>query len=211
MKNLLILDINGLICCKVKPPYQENLTNNYIARNHYRVYFRDNVKEFIKWCLENYNVGIWSSTNNYNVYPILKHVLDQDIIKKFLFIWCRDRTRLDLEYPNNNIKKFDTIKDLKDIWSCPTINCEREYDSSNTLLIDDSYQKTRFNSSDNLLIVNSFDINNPNLDIISDIENSNMIDENWYDELKKSIQRSFENLNDCKEDKLVDKIKEMKI
>lgn len=157
-KPLLVLDINGLLCYKVKQPYMKPDDGNFLDRKFYRVYRRPGVEEFLEWCLKNYDVAMWSSTTTYNAQPILKWLFPlRGTLKPVKFSWYRDRTNLDPDYNiDNRVQNHDTVKNLVNIWSDPYVNDSRRYNKFNTLIVDDSVRKTRFNNEDNVLIVDKY-------------------------------------------------------
>lgn len=161
---LLILDINGLLCHKVNKPCDgeesdsEDINKNYLDRKFYKVYSRPGVDKFLIWCLENHDVAIWSSTTNYNAEPILKWLFPKhEMLSRLKFDWYRNNTNLDPDFGlDSRVENYDTVKNLKNVWSHPYINESRKYSKTNTIIIDDSVRKTRFNNSDNVLIVDKY-------------------------------------------------------
>lgn len=165
---LLILDINGLLCCKVQPDCTEaDLRPN----KHYSVILRPGYAEFLQQCYAHYEVGFFSSTTEPNASAILKALLTKEQFKQTKFIWYRDRTSLDPDWQadqihydetwndlefNQEIKAHDTIKLLNNVWNNPMINAKRKYNSKNTLICDDSAMKLRYNSQQNCLIVSEY-------------------------------------------------------
>lgn len=157
-KKLLVLDLNGLLCYKVHPPYEKNSDNDFLDRKFYRVYRRPGVEEFLIWCMDNYDVAVWSSTTTFNAESILKWIFPKrGMLFKLRFSWYRNNTNLDPDFElDPRVENYDTVKNLANIWSHPNINESRQYSKTNTLIIDDSIRKTRFNNSDNVLIVEKF-------------------------------------------------------
>lgn len=169
---LLILDLNGLFCYKLKkvikgvkiPPQRIAESKKKLKHLecsiavYYDIYFHPKAKDFIKWCLNNFEVGLYSSTTWYNVNTILNGIISKKEKSKLKFIWCRDRCLLHPKYGGNNgIKKHDTIKDLSLIVKNPVINFKREYTMENILAIDDSLEKMRYNPEGSYIIVEPYD------------------------------------------------------
>ena len=156
-KRLLILDINGIICFKSSNKDSKEYRKGdeeSLKLPSYKIFKFNGIEDFIQWCLDNYDVAIWSSTTHRNASEMLK--LCNIDISKFKFVWYRDRTELDPEYKiNKDITRYNTVKNLERIWSNP-INVYRQYSSKNTLIIDDDHMKVRFNDKDNVFIVNNF-------------------------------------------------------
>ena len=190
---LLLLDINGLLCCKTK-----NSDNN-IKISSYYVILRPFYKEFLDFCYNHFHVGFFSSTPEKNARMILKHLLTKEQIVKTKLFWFRDRTHLDFDikterrdvlndldisfdtnviqkqlsvafntnavtfdtFDTNAIQKqqkvvFDTIKKLNDIYDNPVVNSKHLYHSKNTILIDDTFKKVRYNELNNIIICQEF-------------------------------------------------------
>lgn len=148
---LLILDINGVLCCKVNKNSNINLQMQTINLNNYTVILRPGCREFLEYCYKNYNVGFYSSTPFYNANAILNILLTKEQHQNTIFKWYRDRTHID---PEN--KKFGTIKKIEDIFDNPVINEKFLYSYNNTILCDDSFSKTRFNNYKNIIIIPTF-------------------------------------------------------
>lgn len=159
MNKLIVLDINGLLCKKINKDivYNKNLT--CIPLNSYNVILRPYYKEFLNFCYTNYHVSIFTSGTINNTKIILDKLLTKEQLKLTKFIWCRDKNRLDPDYHMDIFTtSYDTIKVLQDIYDHPVINEHRIYNNNNTILLDDSYKKCRFNNINNYIICNSFNI-----------------------------------------------------
>lgn len=176
--NLLILDISGLLCCKVPKEFVVDDSLEFIDLEHYKVIFRPNIKVFLNKCYEKYSVAYFSSTTHKNAIVILDKLLTKEQREKTVFFWFRDKTHLDPDFEKDpNIKDYDTIKLLSDVYDNPLFN--RTYNSKNTVLCDDSHTKNRFNNPSNLIIVTPYDGSNK---------------DNTLDELIKVIESKFINL-----------------
>lgn len=157
MNKLVILDINGLLCKRIDKEVIYDNKLKCIKLHAYNVILRPYYKEFLQHCYNYYHVGIFTSGNHKNTKIILDALLTKEQLKNTAFIWCRDRNRLDPDF-NTDIftTNFDTIKYLQDIYDNPIVNENRIYNASNTLLLDDSYRKCRFNNPNNVMICNTF-------------------------------------------------------
>lgn len=140
MKRLLILDINGLLCCKIK------------SNAWYDVVIRPGVTTFLSHCYNHYRVAFFSSTTQQNAEPILVHLLTRKQIMNTEFVWYRDRTHRDDRDPTG----IKTIKKLSDVFDNPVINQHNAYHPGNTLIVDDEASKMIFNDPRNVLIVPTF-------------------------------------------------------
>nr|QBK90220.1 MAG: ctd-like (NLI interacting factor-like) phosphatase [Pithovirus LCPAC102] len=184
---LLIFDMDNVLFERVKQ-YEANKMNINIKyefsfiNNNNIYYIRPGVIDFMNICIRLYDIGIFTSMQK-NVYNILNTIFDYNIVKKFKFIYTRTHTKLDPEYNIlPKITEFNTVKYLSDIFTSPIINSKRIYNKNNTILVDDSYMKIRFNSPKNIIIFNynSLDENSDILEEHSDIleEHSDTLDEN---------------------------------
>ncbi len=158
IKPLIILDLNGVLCYKI-PKDEDDVINkdNLISAEYHNIYIRPNVKKFIFWLLKEYSVAIFSSTTYKYVNIILNNIFTNNQRKQLVFLWCRDRCTLDPEFKNNlTIKKHETIKLLSSVIGNPYINSKRIYDLNNTLFLDDSPNKMRYNNKNNYYILESY-------------------------------------------------------
>lgn len=155
---LILFDVNGVLCFKVRD--KEELVGlddkDIIKTTDYWMVLRPGIIDLLCRLSKEHTLGIFSSTTFKNVNPILS-VLEKHGAKFFIKAY-REYTQLDPDFgKNDNIREFDTIKRLNQIWQHPYFNTQRRWNKRNTLLIDDSTLKTRFNDESNILIVESFD------------------------------------------------------
>lgn len=164
---LVILDINGLLCRKTTEGKAD------LSLGRYGVVVRPGAREFLEFCYQNFDVGIFSSTTYKNASPILDFLLTAEQQKKTKFKWFRDRTSLDPqwgsselsadpswdldEFHDKKIEQYSTVKKIGDVLSAPQINEDRKYTLENTLIVDDSLMKMRFNPKKNVVIVAPFE------------------------------------------------------
>ena len=212
LTQLIILDVNGLLCCKVEKihyedtnskrefridPHNSNNENvfqtqnksSYIQLRNYRVYARSNVRNFVDKLLQNYQVAIFSSTADVNLNKILPWLLGKSILEKMSFIWCRSRTEIHL--PDGPHK---TVKKLENIWKSEEVNPDNIWNSYNTLIIDDDPSKIRFNLERNNLVWDPW--------YISDKEQTSNL-ENLYSAIQKKTLELLESLKLNNENQLI--------
>ncbi|KAJ4707283.1 NLI interacting factor-like phosphatase [Melia azedarach] len=137
-KKLLVLDLNGLLADIVSPPPKDYKADINIARR--AVFKRPFYLEFLWFCFERFEVGVWSSRNKKNVERVVDFLLG-DMKHKLLFCWVGFNT---LE----NKHKALVFKELKKIWHMNEPNPhwkKGDYNESNTLLLDDSPYKALLN------------------------------------------------------------------
>ena len=153
----LLLDINGLLCCKVPKgqKYKNYDKSDILKLNSYKVIIRPYCREFLEKCYSQFTIGFFTSTCEWNVKAILNKLLTPEQHKATVLMWFRDRTRFDPD-TSHEVSGFDTIKVLDDIFQNPMVNEKRLYSEQNTVLIDDSETKTRFNDPANIIICKAF-------------------------------------------------------
>ena len=128
---LLVLDLNGTLLDRKR--------KTTICR------LRPHLKDFVKYCLDQHSVVVWSSAKPENVAFMCSKVFTLEQRRKVLMEWGRERLGLsELEYWS----KVQCYKRLENIWDDESlrklhpesINGGR-WDQSNTILIDDSALK----------------------------------------------------------------------
>lgn len=178
---LVILDMNGLLCMKVPNDSNYKLSNpsiKIIKIKNYVLYIRPGIHGFMDRLLKNYKVAIFSSTTRKNLILSLGAILGNRTMKRINFIWDRSRARHDPDYGKNPlIKSHQTVKILKDVWDNPIVNPWRIWNQTNTICIDNEITKLRFNKPDNIIISPEWDPNSF---------------ENKLPELEKTIVRKFD-------------------
>ncbi|CAF1154293.1 unnamed protein product [Didymodactylos carnosus] len=166
MKRLLILDLNGILIHRIYKKdyikYQklfQNEFNNFTLtqprfKGNFCIWFRPNVQQFISWCLEHFNVAIWSSVQKHNMEPLLETLLPtEDDRSKLLFWWHQENCLMEENSNKNEAGKQSTsfYKVLDEVWK--RVDLEEkwliEQPGENwrqqTLMIDDNKTKVRDN------------------------------------------------------------------
>ncbi|KAG9136011.1 hypothetical protein Leryth_015864 [Lithospermum erythrorhizon] len=138
-KKLLVLPLGGFLVHRVHVRNEASVRGykpDYV-HGKFLIFKRPFSSDFLKFCFERFEVGIWSSAREHNVDAALS-ALFGPMIRKFAFIWdqehCTDSGFSSLENENKPI----FLKELRKIWE----NVHRgvswrkgQYSSSNTLLI----------------------------------------------------------------------------
>ncbi|KAJ4832895.1 hypothetical protein Tsubulata_026355 [Turnera subulata] len=148
-KKLLVLDLGGILCDRVfnkncasipeRPPDSSN--------GSFLVYKRPYCEEFIRFCFERFELGIWSSAKRHN----LMHALDCVMAEhrsKLLFVWGQDECTNSGFYTLENKAKPIFLKELTKLWESKDSNLSwpaGKFSSANTLLIDDQPYKALLN------------------------------------------------------------------
>ncbi|WCJ25573.1 Haloacid dehalogenase-like hydrolase (HAD) superfamily protein [Euphorbia peplus] len=150
-KKLLVLDLNGLLADVVSNPPKGCRGDIKIRKQ--AIFKRPFCIEFLEFCFEKFEVGLWSSRTKRNIDGIVDYLLG-DMKRKFLFCWdlshCTPTTFKTLE----NRHKQLVFKELRKIWEkCdPGLPWEKGYfNESNTLLLDDSPYKALLNPANTAL------------------------------------------------------------
>jgi hypothetical protein len=172
-KFLVLLDVNGLLCCKVDDPRVDVSKFEVQRANKYKTVARPDCRKFVAKLMDTYTVGIFSSTTAFNLNKILPWLLGKELRSKIVFIADRHSVKFDPNYGTcAGIESHDTVKYLDDIWSNPCFNWNRDWNSTNTLLVDNDLRKVKFNEPANYLVVEEWDIKSTQtlIDVFLDIQ-----------------------------------------
>jgi hypothetical protein len=162
VKPLIVLDLNGILCHRVR----YNIKNNNITQqSSYRpscanisntdVIPRSDLHEFLTLLHDNFCLAIWTSATRKTAKLLVKALFPQNIQERLLFVWHRnfctlvETTSGSTASENNSTneeeqgegRKDDNItamKYLSKVWSAYPL-----WDSTNTILLDDSPEKCR--------------------------------------------------------------------
>ncbi|KAJ4959703.1 hypothetical protein NE237_019613 [Protea cynaroides] len=144
-RKLLILDLNGLLV-DIVPFAPSGYTVD--AKIAFKSLFkRPFCGDFLKFCFERFEVGVWSSRNKRNVDSVVDFLMG-DMRHKLLFCWDQSHCTETGFRTIENKKKPLVLKELKKLWDKhdPNLPWEKgEYNESNTLLVDDSPYKALCN------------------------------------------------------------------
>lgn len=132
---LVVIDLNGTLLFR---PHSRFPTN-FVAR--------PNTYKFLKYCINTFNVVIWSSARPENVQAMCDAILDNDLRKQLVATWGRERLGLTQEDYRMRVQCY---KRLTKLWldprvaqSHPNYKFGARWDQTNTVLIDDSPEKGR--------------------------------------------------------------------
>ncbi|GLJ48755.1 hypothetical protein SUGI_1028190 [Cryptomeria japonica] len=161
-KKLLVLDVNGLLLdTYFKSEKRPNRPADGKVNKHF-VYRRPYCNEFIEFCFENFEVGIWSSAKQHNVDKFIDFIFG-DLRSKLLFSWHQaECTDTGLKTPGNRYKPV-FLKELSKLWNKvkPDLPWEGgDYGPFNTLLIDDSPYKALRNPPYNAVFPYPYKVSN---------------------------------------------------
>ncbi|CAA0822829.1 Haloacid dehalogenase-like hydrolase (HAD) superfamily protein [Striga hermonthica] len=141
-KKLLILDLNGVLLApggSNRPPYK----------------FRPHCFQFLELCLSKFFVAIWSSKMSKHVDPVLKEMskkMGKQLPEELKFVWGQDKCEMTSSFLKDNPQKPVMFKKLEKVWR------EFEsYDTTNTVLVDDSPYKSILNPPHNAIFPKTYD------------------------------------------------------
>ncbi|KAH1195326.1 hypothetical protein AAZX31_19G175600 [Glycine max] len=155
-KKLLIMNLNGLLLLRVHRCSKSEIPKSRAADGHYRGYLvfkRPFSQEFMKFCLERFEVGIWSSAMEHNIDAALNYAIGS-LRSKLLFVWDQRQCT------NSGFKSLEKaskplfFKELKKVWK--TVKKGGPYSASNTLLIDDRPYKAFLNPPNTAVFPQSY-------------------------------------------------------
>ncbi|KAJ7956485.1 NLI interacting factor-like phosphatase [Quillaja saponaria] len=144
-KKLLILDVNGLLADFVPNVPEEHKADIMISQK--AVFKRPFCDDFLQFCFDRFNVGVWSSRTKRNVDIAIKFLMGKSR-SKLLFCWDQSHCTKTRFKTIENIDKPLVLKELKTLWEQrkPGLPWKKgDYNESNTLLLDDSPYKALCN------------------------------------------------------------------
>ncbi|ESR43559.1 hypothetical protein CICLE_v10013817mg [Citrus x clementina] len=146
-KKLLVLSPSRLLVHRAhranKATIPQNRMPDAINGGHL-VFKRPFVEDFMKFCFERFEVGIWSSAKERNVDTVLYCAMGK-LKDKLLFVWdqeeCTDSGFKSLEKKDKPL----FFKDLNKLWQKINTSNKYHFNESDTLLIDDNPYKALLN------------------------------------------------------------------
>ncbi|KMT15843.1 hypothetical protein BVRB_3g058110 [Beta vulgaris subsp. vulgaris] len=165
-KKLLILDINGILADIVYPPPKGYRADTKIAGR--AVFTRPFCSDFLNFCLERFNVAIWSSRSRKIIDRLVNYLMG-DRKDKLIFCWdlsyCTESNFRTLE----NKHKALVFKELRKVWESydPDLPWKKgEFNESNTFLLDDTPYKALLNPPHSAIFPYSYNFKNRSDDSI---------------------------------------------
>jgi len=132
---LVVIDLNGTLLYR---PNRKQPTK-FVARPF--------SEQFLKYCVDTFTVVIWSSARAENVTNMCATILTGRLREQVTAIWGRDKFDLTTE---DFDKRVQCYKRLTKLWTDPAIIVSHpayetggRWDQTNTVLVDDSYDKAR--------------------------------------------------------------------
>lgn len=125
---LVIIDLNGTLLHR---PNHKN-PSRFVERPHTRA--------FLDYCIRTFTVAIWSSARPDNVHKMLNQILSREDRNRLVAVWGRDTLGLCADDYNRRVQCY---KRLSVMWRDLETRLGQRWDQSNTLLVDDSSEKSR--------------------------------------------------------------------
>uniref|UniRef100_A0A0A9EI52 Mitochondrial import inner membrane translocase subunit TIM50 n=1 Tax=Arundo donax TaxID=35708 RepID=A0A0A9EI52_ARUDO len=138
---LLILDLNGLLA-----DINQDRHNFHLSHANFRgqlVFKRPHLDDFLRFCFDNFYLGIWSSRLRANVDSVVD-ILMKDLKQHLLFCWDLSKCTATGHNTVENKRKPLVLKELRKVWNKEEPDLpwkEGWFSPSNTLLVDDSPYK----------------------------------------------------------------------
>ncbi|KAG4430292.1 hypothetical protein IFR05_014221 [Cadophora sp. M221] len=132
---LIVIDLNGTLLFRPN----KRAPSRFVARPH--------TARFLRYCIDTFNVVIWSSARPDNVKLMCDAILGEDLRRKVVAIWGREMFGLS---PSDYAARTQCYKRLTKLWdepeiaeSHPAYQMGVRWDHTNTVLVDDSPEKGR--------------------------------------------------------------------
>ena len=146
-RRLLILDMNGLLCHRKHVTELKGIPFNTVARAEKRgnqfIWKRPYVDEFLEYCVDRFDVAIWSSATKTRLMEFLPAVVRENIYNQLAFVWAQDKC--DQDEHDHRVWK----KNLQRVY-----NMFPQQHKDDVLLLDDVLDKVRDNERYSVMLVN---------------------------------------------------------
>ncbi|KAK9684468.1 hypothetical protein RND81_10G212000 [Saponaria officinalis] len=140
-RKLLVLDVNGLLA-DIVADFPDRYKPDAIVAGK-GVFKRPFCDDFLQFCFEKFDVGIWSSRTEKNVTRVLDCLMEKTK-NKLLFCWHQSHcTQTGYRTVENSDKPL-LLKELNKLWEKEDENLPWKkgfYNETNTILLDDSPYK----------------------------------------------------------------------
>ncbi|CAK9320138.1 unnamed protein product [Citrullus colocynthis] len=177
-KKLLIMGLGGFLCHRVCRRKGSSKIPKHrrpdASLGSFHVYKRPFCEDFMRFCLERFEVGIWSSAKEW----YLDNALDcitPGLRRKLVFAWDQTECTRTCFFDLQNKYKPIFIKELKKVWEGTDVGLLRlptQFSSSNTLLIDNEPYKALLNPPNTAIFPNKYmvdDVNDSGLGVGSEL------------------------------------------
>ncbi|CAH0053405.1 unnamed protein product [Clonostachys solani] len=144
---LVVLDLNGTLL--YRPSKRRPF--HFVARPHAR--------KFMEYCLDTFQLAIWSSARPQNVHKMVEKLLTPEDVARCVVVWSREHFGLSTEDYDSRVQVYKRLTrlwtDTAVIASHPDAATGSCWDQTNTVLVDDSLEKGR-SEPHNLLTIPEF-------------------------------------------------------
>ncbi|XAR64624.1 Phosphoprotein phosphatase [Bertholletia excelsa] len=174
-KKLLVLTLGGVLVHRV---YRRMRCSDYKADTYkghradlivgnFLVFKRPYVEEFMKFCFERFEVGMWSSAMVHNTDDVLSMIMG-GLKNKLLFVWDQKKCS------NTHFKSLEKadkpifVKELSKLWAGGQTLPRKpgKFSASNTLLIDDEPYKALRNPPNTAIFPHTYKVDNGSDDFL---------------------------------------------
>lgn len=175
---LVILDLNGCL----------------VVRRGAEIELRGHVKAFLEYLLQEHYVMIWSSATATNVQRMVNALLTQEQQANLVAVWHRGHFDLTMEQYNSKIQLY---KEIDCVWNGDHIQQQYPYTGLhpwaywnfyNTVLIDDSYEKAKYQPNNHIHVPELLHSEDPNKPFLPLVEGTTVLSQvaGYLDWLKHS-------------------------
>jgi hypothetical protein len=142
IKPLLILDLNGILCHRIR----NERTDDFYPHLPYRkgsganiagtpIIPRLHVEAFLNYLDAHFCLAVWTSAKSKTAKLLLRLLFPESIRERLLFVWSQNQC-LSVPNPDDIGRKPIFVKSLVQVWNQYPL-----WNASNTLLVDDSPEK----------------------------------------------------------------------
>ncbi|KAG5584168.1 hypothetical protein H5410_044602 [Solanum commersonii] len=163
-KKLLVLNLGGLLVHRVhrQNRFSVQTYKPDLVCGNFTVFKRPFCDQFLKFCLERFEVGIWSSAMERNMDAILDNIM-VGLRRKLLFVWDQEKCIVSGFKCWEKKEKPIFLKQMKKIWEnkynlLPF--CGGKFSESNTLMIDDEPHTVLINPPNTAIFPPVFKVGN---------------------------------------------------
>lgn len=152
IKPLLILDLNGILCHRIRPSREFRETKQNRPEQFFReivanvantqVVARPDLDTLLEYLSAFFCLAIWTSAKARTANVLLKTLFPENIANKLLFVWAQhdcQRTSANGTSVGDDVPFSDDVvfvKDIQHVWNKYPL-----WNTNNTLLVDDSPEK----------------------------------------------------------------------
>jgi hypothetical protein len=148
-RRLLVLDMNGLLCHRKHVSELRGIPADIVVQAQRRgnqfVWTRPYVDEFLRYCLDRFDVAIWSSATQARLMEFMPAVVAEDVYQRLAFVWSQDQCDQDAQDPT--LWK----KDLRRVYALGIVAQKED-----VLLMDDVVDKVRDNEPYSVMLINAW-------------------------------------------------------